>query len=77
MPGPCANCGDKLAPFGFRRKGPFSAFQKDQQTMIFVCDAAPCMARAKAWKAKVDGADNFRRAANPKPSKAPDQGSLF
>ncbi len=79
MPGPCKNCGAAIAPFGFRRRGRWSDLPANNRTMIFVCGAPDCLARAKEWKRKADGGDNLPRRppSLPKPKEAPAQGSLF
>lgn len=87
MPGPCKNCGAPHAAFGYRRKGSWSRLPESKRTMIFVCGAPECRARAEAWKRKADGEGAFprRRTADPPkpkpktPPKAEDaaQGSLF
>lgn len=83
MPGPCQNCGEPHAAFGFRRRGQVSRLPKNKQTMIFVCGKDPCMERARAWKKKADGDLTIeRRPADPPkpkrpPADPPAQGSLF
>lgn len=83
MPGPCKSCGADSAPFGFRRRGFMRDLPEAQRTMIFVCGAPDCMARAKAWKEKADGVAGLSpRPRNtpksqPSPKPKPAQGSLF
>ncbi len=84
MPGPCKCCGDSCAPFGYRRRGVMADLPPDKRTMIFVCGAPACLARAEDWKRKADAELAFpggskkpkspaRRPAKPSPA----QGSLF
>lgn len=84
MPGPCKNCGQDHAAFGYRRRGFLSQLSEKNRTTIWVCGKPECKARAEAWKRKADGDDRIARSrapdpSPPKPSPKPkaDQGSLF
>lgn len=65
------NCQDEIAPFGFRRRGPFLSLPENKRTTIWVCGAPDCKARAEAWKKKADAENDVRRS-EPTPPRPPD-----
>ncbi|MEL7182731.1 MAG: hypothetical protein AAFY65_13410 [Pseudomonadota bacterium] len=74
---PCRNCGDPIAPYGFRRSGSYTRLPLKKRTYVWVCYREACQERAKDWVARAEGLR--RTPLPPLPTRTPSdpQGSLL